>query len=46
MGLLGSKNEDVQKAILKVQSALGVLNGVQGLANVLNKNSILMLTIK
>lgn len=46
MGLLGSKNEDVQKAILKVQSALGVLNGVQGVANVLNKNSILMLTIK
>lgn len=46
MGLLGSKNEDVQKAILKVQSALGILNGVQGLSNVLNKNSILMLTIK
>lgn len=46
MGLLGSKNEDVQNAILKVQSALGVLNGVQGLSNVLNKNSILMLTIK
>lgn len=46
MGLLGSKNEDVQKAILKVQSALGILNGLQGVSNVLNKNSILMLTIK
>lgn len=46
MGLLGSKNEDVQQAILKVQSALGVLNGIQGLSNALNKNSILMLTVK
>lgn len=46
MGLLGSKNEDVEQAILKVQSALGILNGIQGVANVLNKDSILMLTIK
>ena len=46
MGLLGSKNEEVQQSILKVQSALGILNGIQGVANVLNKNSILMLTIK
>jgi hypothetical protein len=28
MGLLGSKNEDVEQAILKVQSALGILNGL------------------
>ena len=46
MGLLGTKNEDVQQAILKVQSALGILNGIQGVANVLNKDSILMLTVK
>lgn len=46
MGMLGSENEDVQKAILKVQSAIGVLNGVQVIANTLNKDSILMLKLK
>lgn len=46
MGLFGKKNEDVKQAILKVQSALAVLNGIQGVANVLNKDSILMLTVK
>ncbi|HEY9543683.1 hypothetical protein [Prevotella sp.] len=46
MGLLGTKNEDVERAILKVQSALGILNGVQSLANTLNKDSILMLKLK
>ncbi len=46
MGMLGSENEDVQKAILKVQSAIGILNGVQSVANVLNKDSILMLKLK
>ena len=46
MGMLGSENEDVQKAILKVQSAIGILNGVQAIANTLNKDSILMLKLK
>ena len=46
MGLFGSENKEVEKAILKVQSALGILNGVQALANTLNKDSILMLKIK
>ena len=46
MGLLGCKNEEVQQAVMKFQAALGVLNGVQALANILNKDSILMLTIK
>lgn len=46
MGMLGSENEDVQKAILKVQSAIGVLNGVQAIANTLNQDSILMLKLK
>ena len=45
MGMLGSENEDVQKAILKVQSAIGILNGVQAIANTLNKDSILMLKL-
>ena len=46
MGMLGSENEDVQKAILKVQSAIGILNGVQAIANTLNQDSILMLKLK
>lgn len=46
MGLLGFENENVQQAILRVQSALAILNGVQTLANVLNKDSILMLKLK
>lgn len=46
MGMLGNENEDVQKAILKVQSAIGILNGVQAIANTLNKDSILMLKLK
>lgn len=46
MGMLGTENEDVQKAILKVQAAIGILNGVQAVANVLNKDSILMLKLQ
>lgn len=46
MGMLGSENENVQQAILKVQSAIGILNGVQAIANTLNKDSILMLKLK
>lgn len=46
MGMLGSENEEVQKAILKVQSAIGILNGVQAVANVLNQDSILMLKLR
>lgn len=46
MGLLGTENEDLAKAIMKVQSVLAVLNGVQAIANVLNKDSALMLRLK
>ena len=46
LGLLGIENENTEQAILKVQSALAVLNGVQEIANVLNKDSILMLKLK
>lgn len=46
MGLFGIENEGVEQAILKVQSALAMLNGVQTIANILNKDSILMLKIK
>lgn len=46
MGLFGVKNEEAQKAILKVQSALAILNGVQQVANILNKDSALIQTLK
>ena len=46
MGTLGVENEKVNNAILKVQSALAILNGIQAIANTLNKDSALMLRIK
>ena len=46
IALLGTENEDLQRAMLKVQSAIAVMNGVQQIANVLNKDSILMLKLK
>lgn len=46
MGLFGSESRNVQQAILDVQSALGILSGVQTLSNQLNKDSILMLKLK
>lgn len=46
MGMLGTENEDVAKAILKVQAATGILSGVQALSNTLNKDGILMLKLK
>lgn len=46
MGILGTENKEVAKAIMKVQSVLAVLNGVQAIANVLNKDSALMLRLK
>lgn len=46
MGLLGVEDEKVQQAMLKVQSAISLVNGVTAIANVLNKDSILMLRVK
>ena len=46
MNLFGVENENVEKAILKVQSAMALLNGVQAIANTLNKDSALMLKLK
>ncbi len=46
MNLFGVENDKVKEAILKVQSAMAILNGVQAVANVLNKDSALMLTLK
>jgi len=46
MALFGAENEDAAKAIQKVQGALAILNGVQTVANTLNKDSALMLKLK
>jgi hypothetical protein len=43
MALYGNENKDVQKAILKVQAAMGMLNGVQAIANALNRDSALVI---
>jgi hypothetical protein len=40
--LFGSENEEVQQAILKTQGAMALLNGVQQVANTLNKDSAFM----
>ena len=45
MAAFGSENEDLQKTLLKVQGALAALNGVQAIANTLNKDSALMTEI-
>ena len=40
--LFGDENEDLQKAMLKVQGAMALANGVQQVANLLNKDSVLI----
>ena len=40
--LFGDQNEELQKQILKVQGAIALLNGVQEVANILNKDSAFM----
>lgn len=46
MALFGSENEEATRAIQKVQGAIAILNGVQAVANTLNKDSALMLKLK
>lgn len=46
MDMLGVKNDQVAEAIRKVQTAMTFLNGVQQIANILNKDSALMLRLK
>lgn len=46
MGLFGVENEKVNRTLLKVQSAMALVNGLQQVANILNKDSALMLRIK
>jgi len=37
--LFGDENKELEKALLKVQSAMAILNGIQAVANVLQKES-------
>ena len=46
MSLFGVENENVQQALLKAQSTMAVLNGIQVVFNTLNKDSALMLKLK
>lgn len=39
VGLFGAENEDLQKALLKVNSAMAVLQGLQAVSETLNKDS-------
>lgn len=42
MALFGDENEDLQKQLVKIQGAVALLNGVQQVANTLNKDSAAM----
>lgn len=46
MSMFGVDTDNAQKAILKCQQALAVLNGVQAIANKLNKDGALMQALK
>lgn len=44
--LLGGESEALTNAFLKVQAVMSILNGVQEVANMLNKNSAVMVNLK
>lgn len=44
VALFGAENEDLQRIMLKVQGAMAIANGLQTVANTLNKDSAFMLT--
>lgn len=46
LGMFGVENEKVEQAMMKVQSAIAMVNGVQAIATSLNKDSVLMHRIK
>jgi len=43
--LFGEESEDVQKAMMKVQAALALVNGATAVANALNKDSAVMVNL-
>lgn len=46
LGMFGVENENVTDTMMKVQSAIAMVNGVQAIATSLNKDSIIMHRIK
>lgn len=46
LGMFGFENENLERTMLKVQSAIAMVNGVQAIATSLNKDSIIMHRIK
>lgn len=46
MGLFGEKNEDVQKAMLKVQQAMAIVQGLQGMDGLLKRTEGLSTAMK
>lgn len=46
MGMLGVENDNLEKTLVKVQSAMAVANGIQQIANNLNADSALMLRLR
>jgi hypothetical protein len=44
--LVGDENEDLQKAILKVNAAMAIANGVEQIANLLRAESALRMTVQ
>lgn len=46
MALFGSESKDLEKTLIKVQSAVAVLNGLQAVANTLDEKSTAILFIK
>ena len=46
LGMFGVENEKVEQTMLKVQSAIAMVNGVQAIATSLNKDSVLMHRLK
>ena len=46
LGMFGVENEKVEQTMLKVQSAIAMVNGVQAIATSLNKDSIIMHRLK
>lgn len=46
LGMFGVENENVTETMMRVQSAIAMVNGVQAIATSLNKDSIIMHRIK
>lgn len=46
MALFGGESEELQQAFLKVQAAMAMLNGVQQVANTLNKDSVVGVVLR